>query len=148
MIFNLFKKRAETDQREILEKSINMIESMLQAQVAGITGSLAPRNSLPKDNWIYGYIYGFVDSFFQSTALKNNEDAWIEAEIRIFQMFYGEEEGNVIGRKSIDLLKKKEKYFMEGCLKAGQEIKTFLKTEDSKESPLGLIFYMAKKNKK
>ena len=37
---------------------------------------------------------------------------------------------------------------MEGCLKAGQEIKTFLKTEDSKESPLGLIFYMAKKNKK
>ena len=148
MIFNLFKKKAETDQREILEKSINMIESMLQAQVAGITGSLAPINSLPKDNWIYGYIYGFVDSFFQSTALKNNEDAWIEAEIRIFQMFYGEEEGNVIGRKSIDLLKKKEKYFMEGCLKAGQEIKTFLKTEDTKESPLGLIFYMAKKNKK
>jgi DNA polymerase-1 len=35
-----------------------MIESMLQAQVAGITGSLPPRNSLPKDNWIYGYIYG------------------------------------------------------------------------------------------
>ena len=102
MIFNLFKKKVETDQREILEKSINMIESMLQTQVAGITGSLVPRDSLPKDNWIYGYIYGFVDSFFQSTALKNNEDAWIEAGIRIFKMFYGEE-GVEIGKKCINL---------------------------------------------
>ena len=147
MIFNLFKKKVETDQREILEKSINMIESMLQTQVAGITGSLVPRNSLPKDNWIYGYIYGFVDSFFQSTALKNNEDAWIEAGIRIFKMFYGEE-GVEIGKKCISLLENKEKSFMEGCLKSGQEIKIFLKTEDMKEAPLGLIFYMAKKNKK
>jgi hypothetical protein len=36
---------------------------------------------------------------------------------------------------------------MEGCLKGGQEIKTYLKTGDTKESPMGLMFYMAKKNK-
>jgi hypothetical protein len=147
MIFNLFKKQVEDEQREILEKNIDRIESMLQTQVAMITGSLAPRNSLPKDNWIYGYIYGFVDSFFQSTVLKGNEDAWMEAEIRIFQMFYGEE-GDEIGRKSINLLKKKEKYFMEGCLKAGKEVKDFFRTEEVKETFMELFFYMAKKNKK
>ena len=33
-----------------------------------------------------------------------------------------------IGKKCIKLLEDKDKSFMEGCLKGGQEIKTFLNT--------------------
>lgn len=146
MIFNFLKKKINTDQRELLEKTIDGVETMLQTQIAMITGNLSPRDSLPKDKWVYGYIYGFVDSFFQWTVFKNNEDAWIEAAVRIFKMIYGED-GTEISKKCINLLEDKDKSFMEGCLKGGQEIKTFLKTEDTKESPMGLMFYMAKKNK-
>ena len=59
-----------------------------------------------------------------------------------------EQDKKLTFKKCIKLLEDKDKSFMEGCLKGGQEIKTFLKTEDTKESPMGLMFYMAKKNKK
>ena len=147
MIFNFFKKKTNNNQRELLERTISGIEAMLQTQIVMITGDLSPKNSLPKDKWVYGYIYGFVDSFFQWTVFKNDQDAWIEAASRVFKMIYGEE-GTEIGKKCIKLLEDKDKSFMEGCLKGGQEIKTYFKTEDTKESPMGLMFYMAKKNKK
>ena len=143
MIFNFFKKKTNNNQRELLERTISGIEAMLQTQIVMITGDLSPKNSLPKDKWVYG----FVDSFFQWTVFKNDQDAWIEAAIRVFKMIYGEE-GTEIGKKCIKLLEDKDKSFMEGCLKGGQEIKTYFKTEDTKESPMGLMFYMAKKNKK
>jgi len=146
MIFNFFKKDKNNDQQELLEEAISGVEAMLQTQVAMIIGDLSPRGSLPKDKWVYGYIYGFVDSFFQWTVFKNNEEAWIEASIRIFKMFYGEE-GTEIGKKCIKLLEDEDKSFMEGCLKGGQEIKTYLETKDRKETPMGLMLYMAKKNK-
>ena len=58
MIFNFLKKKINTDQRELLEKTIDGIETMLQTQIVMITGNLSPRDSLPKDKWVYGYIYG------------------------------------------------------------------------------------------
>jgi len=146
MIFNLFKKEKNNDQQELLEKAISGVEAMLQTQVVMITGDLSPRNSLPKDKWVYGYIYGFVDSFFQLSVFKNNEDAWIEAGIRIFKMFYGDE-GVEIGKKCIKLLEDEDKYFAAGCHKGGQEVKTYLIKGDTKDSPMGLVFYMTKKNK-
>ena len=147
--FDWFKKKDKTSQSrdfdEKIEKSYDWLMSILQVQSTMTSGSLAPKNALPKEEWIYGYLYGFIDFYFQVSELRESKNAWMIVTIRIFKAYYGEKHGNDICHKFSDLQTKKK--FKEGVKTGGQDLMDFMK-DGAKSSPMGLQFYLFKGFKK
>ena len=58
-LFDFFKnkKKSNKSNDDLSEESDDGLMTVLQVQPAMTSGTLAPLNSLPKDEWIYGYLY-------------------------------------------------------------------------------------------
>lgn len=143
-IFDWFKKKEKTSQSgdfdDKIETTYDLLMTFFQVQSVMTEGSLVPKDSLPKDEWVYGYMYGFIDCWFQASALKDSENAWMIVTIRIFKAYFGDKLGNDICHKFPDLQKKDK--FSTGVKTGGQDLFDFMK--DEKMSPMGLQFYLFK----
>ena len=72
--------------KDLLEKHINIIIGTIGIQKVMISG----KEYLPDSKFNYGYIYGFVDYFFQNHKnWSQDNDAWDLANIKIFRYFFG-----------------------------------------------------------
>ena len=55
-LFDFFKtKKTKSSNSELVEETYDKVMTILQVQSSMITGSLAPKDSLPKHEWILGY---------------------------------------------------------------------------------------------
>ena len=145
-LFDFFKtKKTESSNSQLVEETYDKVMTILQVQSSMITGSLAPKDSLPKHEWILGYIFGHTDSFLQVGKLKDDDDAWKLISLTVFRAYFGKEEGDEIFESIPDLLEKK--LFIEGRKVGGQELHDFLK-KGEKFAPMGMVSYLHKKYKK
>lgn len=146
-LFDFFKKKQTKTENseELIESSYDWLMTVLQVQSSMTSGSLAPLNSLPKDDWIYGYLYGHIDFYFQVSKLRDSHEAWQIVIVRVFKSFYGDKTGKDICLKFKEFLKKKK--FKEGQQVGGQDLKDFM-SKGEKFSPMGMMFYLNKKLKK
>ena len=145
-LFDFFKtKKTKSSNSELVEETYDKVMTILQVQSSMITGSLAPKDSLPKHEWILGYIFGHTDSFLQVGKLKDDDDAWKLISLTVFRAYFGKEEGDEIFESIPDLLEKK--LFIEGRKVGGQELHDFLK-KGEKFAPMGMVSYLHKKYKK
>ena len=145
-LFDFFKtKKTESSNSQLVEETYDKVMTILQVQSSMITGSLAPKDSLPKHEWILGYIFGHTDSFLQVGKLKDDDDAWKLISLTVFRAYFGKEEGDEIFESIPDLLEKK--LFIEGRKVGGQELHDFLK-KGEKFAPMGMVSYLHKKDKK
>ena len=145
-IFDFFKtKKTKSSNSELVEETYDKVMTILQVQSSMITGSLAPKDSLPKHEWILGYIFGHTDSFLQVGKLKDDDDAWKLISLAVFRAYFGKEEGDEIFESIPDLLEKK--LFIEGRKVGGQELHDFLK-KGEKFAPMGMVSFLHKKYKK
>ncbi|MDB3968970.1 hypothetical protein N9396_04285 [Candidatus Pelagibacter ubique] len=145
-LFDFFKtKKTKNSNSELVEETYDKVMTILQVQSSMITGSLAPKDSLPKHEWILGYIFGHTDSFLQVGKLKDDDDAWKLISLTVFRAYFGKEEGDEIFESIPDLLEKK--LFIEGRKVGGQELHDFLK-KGEKFAPMGMVSYLHKKYKK
>ena len=146
-LFDFFKnkKKSNKSNDDLIEESYDWLMTVLQVQSAMTSGNLAPLNSLPKDEWIYGYLYGHIDFYFQVSTLKDSKDAWQIVVLRIFKSYYGDKLGSDICYKFNKLFKKKT--FNEGQKVGGQDLKDFI-SKGEKFSPMGMMMYLNKDLKK
>jgi hypothetical protein len=145
-LFDFFKtKKTKSSNSELVEETYDKVMTILQVQSSMITGNLAPKDSLPKHEWILGYIFGHTDSFLQVGKLKDDDDAWKLISLTVFRAYFGKEEGDEIFESIPDLLEKK--LFIEGRKVGGQELHDFLK-KGEKFAPMGMVSYLHKKYKK
>lgn len=145
-LFDFFKtKKTKSSNSELVEETYDKVMTILQVQSSMITGSLAPKDSLPKHEWILGYIFGHTDSFLQVGKLKDDDDAWKLISLTVFRAYFGNEEGDEIFESIPDLLEKK--LFIEGRKVGGQELHDFLK-KGEKFPPMGMVSFLHKKYKK
>ena len=96
---------------------------------------------LPNDDFIYGYLYGFVDISFQiSEKYKDDRKAWLAAVAIIFSEFYGSKLSGEVLKNCKVLLNTNEK-FKKGCQLGGNEAKIFY---HNGKPVVGLISYIRK----
>ena len=117
------KDPSYTKNLEYIVKAIHM-QIMLTPKASkkilkGIKGTILFSKSnldmLAKDDFIYGYLYGFVDISFQMSAkYKDDKEAWLGATIIIFREFYGDKLAAEIISNSKTFLDTNEK-FKKGC---------------------------------
>ena len=142
-IFDFFKnKNNKNTNDELVEKIYDDVMTVIQVQCCTITGTLAPLNALPKDEWIYGYLFGHVDYYLQVSKLKDDEKSWGMIALRVFRSYYGDKEGTEIFRKISSI--QKNKSFVEGQKLGSKEIIDLIKKE---VNPFGIVSYLHKKNK-
>ena len=145
-LFDFLKtKTVKKDNDDLIKKSFEQIMVMLQVQSTMITGKKTPKDSLPKHEWILGYIFGHIDRFLQGGKLKDDDDAWKLISLTVFRMYFGKEEGDEIFENIPNLLKKKQ--FIDGQKTGGQELHEFLKYGE-KHAPLGIVNFLSKEYKK
>ena len=145
-LFDFLKnKKPKESNSDLVEETFDRIMTILQVQSSMITGTLAPKDSLPKHEWILGYIFGHIDSFLQVGKLKDDDDAWKLISLTVFRTYFGKEEGDEIFEDIPNLLEKK--LFTEGRKVGGQEIHDFLK-KGKKYAPMGMVSFLHKKYKK
>ena len=145
-LFDFLKnKKPKESNSDLVEESFDRIMTILQVQSSMISGTLAPKDSLPKHEWILGYIFGHIDSFLQVGKLKDDDDAWKLISLTVFRTYFGKEEGDEIFEDIPNLLEKK--LFTEGRKVGGQEIHDFLK-KGEKYAPMGMVSFLHKKYKK
>ena len=141
-IFDLFKKKGKRN--DLVEEVYDRIMTTLQVKSSMIAGSLVPKDSLPKVDWVCGYIFGQIDCYLQISKLKDDDNAWRLIVLRVFKSYYGEKEGNQIYESIPDLLKNSS--FVDGQKTGGQDLHDFLK-KGEKFPPFGLVSYLHKKYK-
>ena len=145
-LFDFLKnKKPKESNSDLVEETFDRIMTILQVQSSMITGTLAPKDSLPKHEWILGYIFGHIDSFLQVGKLKDDDDAWKLISLTVFRTYFGKEEGDEIFEDISNLLEKK--LFIEGRKVGGQEMHDFLK-KGEKYAPMGMVSFLHKKYKK
>ena len=141
-LFDLFKKKE--NKKDLIEETYDRIMTVLQLQSSMIAGSLVPKDSLPKIEWIYGYLFGHIDFYLQISKLKDNDDAWRLIVLRVFRIYFGDKDGDEIYNNIPDLLKNNS--FLEGQKIGGQELHDFVK-KGEKFPPMGMVSYLHKKYK-
>ncbi len=92
------------------KKSKNIIENHL--------------NTLPKDEFVYGYLYGFTDYNFQSSAFSDKM-SWMTGSTAIFSTFYGPSKAVEILRKSSNYMTSSKK-FMDGVTEGSEDAKRWI----------------------
>ena len=145
-LFDFLKGKEKKDSNEDLtEECLDRIMTILQVQTTMVTGSLAPLNSVPKIEWIQGYLFGHIDMFLSVSKLKDDEKAWHKIVLRVYRNYFGEEDGNNIYKSFGDLLKNKS--FNDGRQVGGQDLHDYLK-KGEKFPPMGMVIYLRKEYKK
>jgi hypothetical protein len=138
-IFDFFKKKGK--RKDLIEENYDRLMTILQIQSSMIVGSFVPKDSLPKIEWIYGYLFGQIDLFLQISKLKDDDQAWKLIVLRVFRSYFGDKNGDQIFENIPDLLKNKS--FIEGQKTGGQELKDYIK-KGEKFPPMGMITYLHK----
>ena len=141
-LFDFFKKKG--NRSDLIGVIYDRIMTLLQVQSSMIAGSLVPKDSLPKIEWIYGYLFGHIDFYLQISKLKDDDDAWRLIVLRVFRSYFGDKDGDEIYNNIPDLLKNNS--FLEGQKIGGQDLHDFVK-KGEKFSPMGMVFYLHKKYK-
>ena len=72
-----------------------------------------PLKTLPKDNFVYGYLYGFADYCYQTSGKIADEESWLIGSLAYFGMIFGPKLGAKICMDSEKLLDN-NKEFNEG----------------------------------
>ena len=141
-LFDFFKKKG--NRSDLIEEIYDRIMTVLQVQSCQFAGSLVPKDSLPKIEWIYGYLFGHIDFYLQISKLKDDDDAWRLIVLRIFRSYFGDKDGDEIYNNIPDLLKNNS--FLEGQKIGGQDLHDFVKRGE-KFPPMGMVSYLHKKYK-
>lgn len=141
-IFDIFKKKG--NRKDLIEENYDRLMTILQIQSSMIVGSLVPKDSLPKIEWIYGYLFGHIDFYLQISKLKDDDQAWQLIVLRVFRSYFGDKDGDQIFESIPDLLKNNS--FIEGQKTGGQELKDYIK-KGEKFPPMGMVSYLQKKYK-
>ncbi|MDC0519624.1 hypothetical protein OAN92_02690 [Candidatus Pelagibacter ubique] len=63
-----------------------------------------PLKTLPKDNFVYGYLYGFADYCYQTSGKIADEESWLIGSLAYFGMIFGPKIGAKICMDSGKLL--------------------------------------------
>ena len=63
-----------------------------------------PLKTLPKDNFVYGYLYGFADYSYQTSGKISDEQSWLIGSLAFFSMIFGPDLGAKICMNSEKLL--------------------------------------------
>ena len=63
-----------------------------------------PLKTLPKDNFVYGYLYGFADYSYQTSGKISDEQSWLIGSLAFFTMIFGPDLGAKICMNSEKLL--------------------------------------------
>jgi len=141
-LFDFFKKKG--NRSDLIEETYDRIMTVLQLQSSMIAGSFVPKDSLPKIEWIYGYLFGHIDFYLQISKLKDDDDAWRLIVLRVFRIYFGDKDGDEIYNNIPDLLKNDS--FLEGQKIGGQDLHDFVK-KGEKFPPMGMVSYLHKKYK-
>ena len=141
-LFDFFKKKG--NRSDLIEEIYDRIMTVLQVQSCQFAGSLVPKDSLPKIEWIYGYLFGHIDFYLQISKLKDDDDAWRLIVLRVFRSYFGDKDGDEIYNNIPDLLKNNS--FLEGQKIGGQDLHDFVKRGE-KFPPMGMVSYLHKKYK-
>ena len=141
-LFDFFKKKG--NRSDLIEEIYDRIMTVLQLQSSMIAGSFVPKDSLPKIEWIYGYLFGHIDFYLQISKLKDDDDAWRLIVLRVFRIYFGDKDGDEIYNNIPDLLKNDS--FLEGQKIGGQDLHDFVK-KGEKFPPMGMVSYLHKKYK-
>ena len=81
--------------------------------LAYISKDKDPLKTLPKDNFVYGYLYGFADYCYQTSGKIADEESWLIGSLAYFGMIFGPKLGAKICMDSEKLLDN-NKEFNEG----------------------------------
>ena len=141
-IFDFFKKKG--NRKDLIEEIYDRLMTILQIQSSMIVGSFVPKDSLPKTEWIYGYLFGQTDFFLQISKLKDDDQAWKLILLKVFRSYFGDKDGDEIYNNIPDLLKNNS--FLEGQKIGGQDLNDFVK-KGEKFPPMGMVSYLHKKYK-
>jgi hypothetical protein len=141
-LFDFFKKKG--NRKDLIEEIYHRLMTILHIQSSMFVGSLVPKDSLPKIEWIYGYLFGHIDFYLQISKLKDDDDAWRLIVLRVFRSYFGDKDGDEIYNNIPDLLKNNS--FLEGQKIGGQDLHDFVK-KGEKFPPMGMVSYFHKKYK-
>ena len=128
---------------ELLKKHIFWLVGSLSSQIKFVEKVTINKFSLEKNHYNYGYIYGYVDNFFQiNPDFSKNEDAFMYSFIQVITSVYGPDGKEII--KKIGPLFDDE-LFIRGCKIGGNELNKLI---NYGTAPTGLIDYIIEKQKK
>ena len=96
-----------------------------------------PIKTLPKDNFVYGYLYGFADYSYQTSKLGRNEESWLFGSLAFFGMIFGSKLGAKICMDSGKLLDY-DKEFSRGVKSGSDDARNW----KNQKSPIYLYDYM------
>jgi len=96
-----------------------------------------PIKTLPKDNFVYGYLYGFADYCYQTSEKIADEESWLFGSLAFFGMIFGPKLGAKICMDSEKLLKN-SKEFNEGIKLGSADARNW----KNKKSPFYLYDYI------
>tara|TARA_B100000497_G_C7675767_1_gene408221 strand:+ start:858 stop:2033 length:1176 start_codon:yes stop_codon:yes gene_type:complete len=109
--------------------------------LAYISKDKDPLKTLPKDNFVYGYLYGFADYCYQTSRLGKNEESWLFGSLAFFGMIFGPKLGAKICMDSEKLLDN-NKEFNEGIKSGSSDARDW----KNKKVIAGLSEYINKLN--
>tara|TARA_E500000178_G_scaffold347596_1_gene401166 strand:+ start:869 stop:1333 length:465 start_codon:yes stop_codon:yes gene_type:complete len=93
-------------------------------------------NALPKNEFVYGYLYGFIDYNFQTSSMPD-EKSWMLGSTLIFTNFYGPKKaGEILAKSQAYMIESKK--FMTGVKEGADDAKKW----KNKGNPMGLASYI------
>ena len=109
--------------------------------LAYISKDKDPLKTLPKDNFVYGYLYGFADYCYQTSGKIADEESWLIGSLAYFGMIFGPKLGAKICMDSEKLLDNNKK-FNEGIKSGSSDARDW----KNKKVIAGLSEYINKLN--
>ena len=109
--------------------------------LAYISKDKDPLKTLPKDNFVYGYLYGFADYSYQTSGKIADEESWLIGSLAFFGMIFGPKLGAKICMDSEKLLDN-NKEFNEGIKSGSSDARDW----KNKKVIAGLSEYINKLN--
>ena len=86
---------------------LDVLRHQLSITVKGldhISKNKDPLMTLPKNNFVYGYLYGFADYCYQTSGKISDEESWLIGSLAFFSMIFGPDLGAKICMNSEKLL--------------------------------------------
>ncbi|MDC0405114.1 hypothetical protein OAM30_00930 [Candidatus Pelagibacter sp.] len=123
---------------------LDVLRHQLSITVKGlayISKNKDPLKTLPKDNFVYGYLYGFADYCYQTSGKIADEESWLIGSLAYFGMIFGPKLGAKICMDSEKLLDN-NKEFNEGIKSGSSDARDW----KNKKVIAGLSEYINKLN--
>ena len=121
---------------------INVIRIQISLTIKGSEYMLKnkdPIKTLPKDNFVFGYLYGFADYCYQTSKLGRNDESWLFGSLAFFGMIFGAKLGAKICMDSGKLLDY-DKEFSRGVKSGSDDARNW----KNQKSPIYLYDYINK----